>query len=110
MEDSMSDKEPDNAAPQQGRLSQHYKPAESNSVLVLEFNGNTAAPYDIQFINVDPFQMLAAASYLEMKAKQMIAQQEAEIARQLMEQEKAKEIQIAGRVPDSAELFEHLKQ
>ena len=106
----MSDKEPDNAAPQNGRLSQHYKPAKENSVLIVEFNGNTSAPYDIQFINVDPFQIISIASYLEMKGKQMIAQQEAAIAQELARQKAANEIQIAGKVPEGAAGFDHLKQ
>lgn len=83
-----------------GRLSPGYVAATENSVLLVEFNGNTAAISDIQFKGVDAFQLLALGSYLELKGKQMISAQEAVMA----EQARRSGIAVAGKIPDDVPL------
>jgi len=82
-------------AEQTGALSPGYVAATENSQLLVIFSGNTAAISDIQFKNVDAFQLLAIGSYLEMKGKQMIAAQEAVMA----EQARRDSIAVAGNIP-----------
>ena len=82
-------------AEQTGALSPGYVVATENSQLLVEFSGNTAAISDIQFKNVDAFQLLAIGSYLEMKGKQMISAQEALMA----EKARRDSIAVAGKIP-----------
>ncbi len=92
--------EPQDQAPEGARLSPGYAAATENSQLLVEFSGNTAAISDIQFKNVDAFQLLAIGSYLEMKGKQMISAQEAVMA----EKARRDNIAVAGGIPSDIPL------
>jgi len=75
----------DNGNPPDGSqsLSPQYKPAEMDSALLVTFVGNTAVIGSAQFKAVDAFQLLAVGDYLQMKGRQIISGQEAQIAESL---------------------------
>lgn len=78
-----------------------YKPATSDSVLIIRFVGNTAVVGSLGFSGspgVDPYQMLAAGEELKRKGFQMI--QSAEVAEAKARLEAAKSgIAITDRLP-----------
>lgn len=64
-------------------LNPKYHPATEDTVIVLRMFGNTARVASLGFKGeVDPFQMKAAAWYLEREAEKMISILERESARQ----------------------------
>jgi hypothetical protein len=50
----------------------NYQPATTDSRLGIRFLGNTAQVADASLFRVDPFQMFAAAKWLEMQAQRML--------------------------------------
>lgn len=96
---------------EQPKLFPGYEPAKEDSVLMIRFAGNTAQIIDFVTKNIDAFQILAVAHFLEMKGKQaVVAIEQAEIYRQqqLKQQAEAeaerKKIMVAGRIPSEEEL------
>lgn len=62
-------------------LSPIYKPATVDSTMAIRFVGNTAQIADTRLAGIDPFQMLAAAEWLKMKAYQFIQRMEIDAAK-----------------------------
>lgn len=54
------------------KLSPLYKPAEDDSAIVIHFIGNTADVGGIQLHKITPFQLKAAAWFLERHAEKMM--------------------------------------
>jgi hypothetical protein len=81
-------------------LSPHYRPPEEDSAVFVRFAGNTAQIIDFNTKNIDAFQLLALAAYLEMKGKQTIVAIEARVLQEQAEREARSKIAIAGRIPD----------
>lgn len=64
-------------------LHPNYKPAEEDSLLQVRFMGNTARVIDVNFKNIDPFQLFAAARWLERHGEKTLALAEQEEAQRL---------------------------
>jgi hypothetical protein len=69
----------------QGIMSEEQKTKDQKSELIIRFESPGSAEFSISANNIVPAQMLAVASYLEWKAKQML--QFAEIQSMQKEQE-----------------------
>ena len=100
----MGDNGQEQGAEQRPKLSPAYRPPEEDSVVQVRFAGNTAQIIDFNTRHIDAFQLLALASFLEMKGKQTIVNIEAETMRQAQLEAERNRIAIAGRIPDGAML------
>lgn len=90
----------DNPKPQQAEHSLHpaYQPAETDTQIVIRFMGNTARVAGFGFQGqIDPFQVRAAAWWLERQAELMIATQE----RMAADEAARKSILTTGKLPPS---------
>jgi len=83
----------------QSKLSPIYTPAEQDSVLEIRFVGNTAQVANARLGGVDPFQMLAAAEWLKMKAFQFIQSSEIESAKREQAEQTANQILTTAKLP-----------
>jgi len=91
------------------KLDPRYQPATEDSRIQIIFQGNTARIHDIQFFQVDAFQMLAIAEYLRYRGLGMIAQTEAQAMQEAMRRAERDRIAIAGRIPEDAEIPDIMK-
>ena len=90
----MTDKPQGEPAP----LHPAYKPAETDTQIVIRFVGNTARVAGFGFHGeIDPFQVKAASWWLERQAELMIATQE----RMAAEEAARKSILTTGKLPPS---------
>lgn len=78
-------------------LYETYRPAKFDTMLTIRFSGNTAQPVSLEGKALDPFQILAAAEWMKMKAFQMLQNEELKAARELAKKESINKIEVPGQ-------------
>jgi hypothetical protein len=70
------------------KLDPYYRPATSDDMLAVRFSGNTSTVAGAKLEGLTPFQLWAAAAWLNLQAEKMVLQAESRAIQEMMERQR----------------------